>query len=128
MGRGNHPTRFLESVSADIDRDVVPLVEAINAMGFPTLSSCQGDPGIVDDAHGGHYGHVSFQSQMPFDDYMTVRFTFGLLRSYFKHVQDDVHLEVTVSEQLGYIGWIYFRNESLNAISEALLAKVSQTR
>lgn len=114
-----HPTRFIDELGADIDIEVFPLVETLNNFGFQTISSCQGDPGIIGE--GGHYGHVAFLGPLdPFEQAPVVKFTFGLLRSMYQHLYDDVTLEVSLSEQNGFIGWIRFRNEVLGDISTRL--------
>ena len=42
-----HPTIFVESLNADIDVQVAPLVEKLNNLGFETSCSCQGSPGVL---------------------------------------------------------------------------------
>jgi hypothetical protein len=113
-----HPTRFIDELGADIDVEVFPLVETIRNFGFMTISSCQGDPGVIGE--GGYYGHVAFLGADPFDQRQVVKFTFDLLRSFFAQMYDDVTLEVSLSEQNGFIGWIRFRNEALTEISTRL--------
>jgi len=42
-----HPTVFVESLKANIDVQVAPLVAKLNNLGFETSSSCQGNPGVL---------------------------------------------------------------------------------
>ena len=114
-----HKTVFVEALDADIDEQVVSLVESINALGFKTVSSCQGDPGIL--GMGGSTGHVVFvDGNQRFERDDLSKFTFDLLRSFVAHMDDDVALSIHLSEQTGYAGWMRFRNEALEEISKRL--------
>jgi hypothetical protein len=114
-----HPTKFVPLLEADIDAEVWTLVKAINGFGFETVSSCQGDPGIIGED--GNYGHVAFMfAESPFDYTRITEFTFKFLRSFFAHKYDDVTLEVTLSEQNGFVGWLRFRNEALDDVTRRL--------
>ena len=116
-----HETRFLPGLNAglgaDVDVQVISLVESFNGLGLTTISSCQGDPGIIGE--GGSYGHISFyRSQDRQAEYEELsRFTFGFLREMFGHLYDDVILSVHLSEQTGFYGWMSFRNEAIENIS-----------
>ena len=50
----DHTTVRVEELDADIDEQIVDLVLQFNGSGGRTVSSCQGDPGIIGE--GGRYG------------------------------------------------------------------------
>ena len=116
-----HVSKFVPLLEADIDTQVWPLVKSINGLGFTTISSCQGDPGVIGE--GGNYGHVAFISEAdPFSYTRITQFCFVFLRPFIAHMYDDVSLEVTLSEDNGFIGWIHFRTEALDEVSRRLYA------
>ena len=123
---------------ADIDHELVPLVKFLNRLGVETISSCQGDPGVIGE--GGHYGSVTFICPGQPNLWNPIcAFTFGFLRDFVAHMYDDVRLEVTLTEcscrnepepttpgvdrtECGsaYYGWMYFRNEAIDEITKRL--------
>lgn len=113
-----HKARFVEAVAAEVDEQVVTLVEALTTLGVLTISSCQGNPGIIGE--GGSYGHVAFTVPLNTDWQPVGKFLFDFLRPFVQHMWDDVRLEMTCSEQNGFIGWIYFRNEALEDLSKRI--------
>ena len=120
MGGGkvpDHKTIYVESIDADIDEQVVDLVLQFNMKGTTSVTSCQGAPGIIGE--GGRYGHIAFTTLKPermavWDSYMpTASAVFGTLFNLTKDMYDDVRVEMTASPDLGFMGWIYFRNEAI---------------
>ena len=106
----DHTTVRVEELDADIDEQIVDLVLQFNGSGGRTVSSCQGDPGIIGE--GGRYGHVAFLA--PANSYMFMAYTvFGALFNLTKDMYDDVRVEMTASPDLGFMGWVYFRNEAI---------------
>lgn len=130
-----HPTTFMWQLNgekgADIDNDIVPLVKFLNRLGVATISSCQGDPGNIEE-EGGSFGHAAFIDPKDPGSYEgIVKLTFGLLREMFAHLYDSVRVEVSHTESLvgpppnfpsapAFIGWLRFRNECIPEISRRL--------
>jgi hypothetical protein len=109
-----HKTVYVESVDADIDEQIVDLVLQFNGDGAKTVSSCQGNPGRIGygpDGEGGMYGHVCFMLPNKQDHTTLAMFLFGFLYNLTKDLWDDVRVEMTTSDD-GFLGWVYFRNES----------------
>jgi hypothetical protein len=116
---------------ADIDNDIVPLVKFLNRMGVATISSCQGDPGSIEE-EGGSFGHVAFIDPENPDSYEGIaKLAFGLLCEMFAHLYDGVRVEISRTESLigsppnfpstpAFIGWLRFRNEFVHEISQRL--------
>jgi hypothetical protein len=130
-----HHTTFMWQLNgekgADIDNEIVPLVKFLNRLGVVTISSCQGDPGNIEE-EGGSFGHVAFIDPRNPDSYEGIaKLTFGLLREMFAHLYDSVRVEISRTESLigpplgfpsipAYIGWLRFRNECAHEISQRL--------
>jgi len=114
-----HATKYVPLLEAEIDTEVWTLVKAINGFGFTTVSSCQGDPGVIGE--GGSYGHVAFVfEESPFDYTRVAEFCFHFLRPFVAHLYDAVTLDVTLSEQNGFVGWLRFRREALDEVTRRL--------
>ena len=113
-----HRTVHVSTLDANIDRGVLDLVFQFNShCGIQTVSSCQGDPGVIGE--GGRYGHVCF-TITPLQDYEVLsRFLFGFLYNLTKDLWDDVRVEMTTSDS-GFLGWVYFRNESIKELTNRL--------
>ena len=106
----DHKTVYVESIDADIDEQVVDLVLQFNGGGAKTVSSCQGDPGIIGE--GGHYGHIAFLMPDPFNPLLMASAIFVSMFNLTKDMYDDVRVEMTASPDIGFMGWIHFRNEA----------------
>lgn len=106
-----HKTIHIDSIDADIDEQIVDLVLEFNGEGGRTVSSCQGDPGIIGE--GGQYGHISFLIPDPFDPLPMADAVFVTLFNLTKDMWDDVQVKMTASPDVGFLGWIYFRNERI---------------
>lgn len=114
-----HPSIFVQELSAHIDVEVLPLVRLLNAIpNVRTISSCQGDPGEI-EVHGGSYGSVTFLkgSWREVSD-----FCFSFVFPLFIDLWDDVRVEVVATATHGeqWEGWIRFRNEVLPMIIDRL--------
>ena len=110
-----HKTVYVESLGDDIDEQIVDLVLQFNGSGVETVSSCQGDPGIIGE--GGRYGHVCFVTSPSLKCGYSVMATllFELLFPIFKDMWDDVRIEMSASSDQ-FLGWVYFRNETIKDI------------
>lgn len=115
----DHKTVHVESFDADIDEQVVDLVLQFNGDGAKTVSSCQGDPGVIGDEEGGRYGHVCFVMPNPRDYQLLAQVLFGFLYNLTKDMWDNVRVEMTTSDE-GFLGWVYFRNECIQELLERL--------
>ena len=113
-----HQTAYLPSISADVDLEIVDLVLAINELGARTTSSCQGNPGRVDQEQGGRYGVVVFEKGNGWQP--LCEFVFAHLRRKLEGMDDDVTLEVTCWDQKTFYGWLYFRNEAIGEVTRRL--------
>lgn len=111
---GEHKTVYVESLDADIDEQVVGLVLQFNKSGLETVSSCQGDPGII-GSQGGRYGHVCFTLSDRFNHALMADFLFGFIYNLTNDLWDDVRVEMTTSSD-GFLGWLYFRNECIEEL------------
>ena len=112
-----HKTVHVDFLDADIDEQVLPLVMEMNSAYVTTISSCQGDPGII--GQGGRYGHIAFQMAEPNDWTMLSNILFKTMWPVFKPMWDDVRVEMTASEN-GFYGWLYFRNEAIPSVLKAM--------
>jgi hypothetical protein len=106
----DHKTVYVKSIDADIDEQIVDLVLEFNGSSIKTVSSCQGDPGIIGE--GGQYGHITFRCPDSWGYEFLARVMFSCLFDLTKDMWDDVRLEMTASDT-GFLGWVYFRNETI---------------
>jgi hypothetical protein len=92
-----------------VDEKIAPLVGLINNGAIQTISSCQGDPGIIGE--GGSYGHVSLQSKdiLPLASGLS-----ELLRDYR---DDEVMVDVHFTSK-PYIT-VSFRHEAISIVENA---------
>jgi len=130
-------TRFAKlnhGLGADIDVEVAPIVNYLTDLGVETISSCQGDPGLI-EAEGGAFGHAAFiipddEGLSEEEDYSEMCYFVGMvIRPLVEHLYDAVRLEMHVSEDLvksdfstrtALVGWMYFRNECIPEITKRL--------
>ncbi len=120
-----HKTTHFEKLNggegADIDFEIAPVVKFLNQLGAQTLSSCQGDPGVITgDRTGGKYGHVVFIIPGAETHEPVAELLFKHLRPMFAHLYDSVILEIVLVESDQYEGWIRFRNECIPEITKRL--------
>jgi hypothetical protein len=116
-----HPTVYVASVGADIDLQVVELVDLFNRIGARTTSSCQGEPGAIGGdippELQGRYGNVVFDMPQWRD---LAEFLFFRLRVLFAGMDDDVTIEMTCWKQNVFLGWVYFRNEAIPEVTRRM--------
>jgi hypothetical protein len=90
----------------EIDEKVADLVLLMNRIpGLETLSSCQGDFGIIGEC--GHYGHVAFK----YGEWPTLcGFCWDFLREGFlDYIDDEVRVDVFCKTEP--YAWLMFRAE-----------------
>lgn len=122
-----HSTVDVPGIADGIDVEVVELVKILNTIpGVSTASSCQGNPGELDGVNG-YMGHVCIKLEDEESWQDIADFMFGDLLPLVAHLNDDIGVHVDwvtgASDQNGewwFNGWLYFRNEALPAVTEAL--------
>jgi len=133
---------MLGEYPVEIDTQVVHILKFLNQFpGVKTISSCQGTPGVIDDVEHGFYGHVFFVVEdgngTGYGNYYRAgHILFGIFRSMFRHLYDDVRLGIDLSEDLvstgeidghltpalqpAFICMLHFRNEAIPEVERRL--------
>jgi hypothetical protein len=111
-----HPTIFVESLNANIDVQVAPLVEKLNNLGFETSCSCQGSPGVLLQGPG-QGGFVMFTHE---DNEFLAKFVLETLGDLLAPlIPTSVGLTVERGRSL-YLAEMWFTNEVLDEVTERL--------
>jgi hypothetical protein len=112
-----HPTVFVDSLKANIDVEVAPLVKKLNSLGFETFTSCQGDPGVLLTGPG-QMGLVKFTHE---NNELLTRFVLETLGDIFATLISVRSVSLTVERGASLcLAEIWFINEVLAEVVEKI--------